>query len=144
MIDVLERRALRDRVPFLGVCLGMELLAERSEEGTARGLGWVSGEVVRFRLDDIRPRLPVPHMGWNDVQVVRDCPLFRSRLDEQRFYFAHSYHFVPEDGAVAVGLTAYGHDFVSVLASGNIFGVQFHPEKSHRYGLELLRRFVTA
>jgi glutamine amidotransferase len=119
----------------------MEILAESSEEGRDPGLGWVPGHVVRFRLDADRGDPPVPHMGWNQVLAAKTNPLIFEHEDV-RFYFAHSFHFeanAPED---VVGWTTWGYPFASAVQRGNVMGVQFHPEKSHRFGLELLRRFV--
>lgn len=136
MIDALEDRVLGDRVPFLGICVGMQLLAERGlEHGVHYGLGWIGGEV---RALEASAAIKVPHMGWNDVVPVAGAPL----IVPGEAYFLHSYHFVAaEDGDVAA-VTDHGRPVTAAVARGNIMGVQFHPEKSQAYGLALLRRFL--
>lgn len=142
--EPLQRAARQRRVPMLGICLGMQLLAESSEEGSLPGLALVPAVVKRFDASILGARLRVPHMGWNDVKVVRPHFLFESATDEQRFYFVHSYHVVCRDRMDVVGVTSYGCDFDAVIARGNISGVQFHPEKSHQFGKRLLANFARA
>jgi imidazole glycerol-phosphate synthase subunit HisH len=132
--------------PFLGICLGLQMLFESSEEGPTRGLGLLAGRVVRFRdeamtLPDGR-RLKVPHMGWSPVHQTRAHPLWAGIPDATRFYFAHSYHPAPADPAATVGTADYPSAFTCAIARANIFATQFHPEKSHRAGLQLLANFV--
>jgi glutamine amidotransferase len=140
---VLEAAATR---PFLGVCLGLQMLFQSSEEGPTRGLGLLAGQVVRFRdaamLLPGGTRLKVPHMGWSPVRQARPHRLWAGIPDEARFYFAHSYHPAPEDPALIVGTTDYPTAFTCAIARANIFATQFHPEKSHRAGLRLLANFV--
>jgi glutamine amidotransferase len=130
------------RVPILGLCLGMQLFGRRSEEGRAEGLGWIDGECRRFRFGGEQARMKVPHMGWNRVRIVaRPSPLQGMGADA-RFYFVHSYHMVCADPALMLTTTDYGITFVSGVMRDNIVGVQFHPEKSHRFGMELFRNFA--
>ncbi|WP_017671216.1 imidazole glycerol phosphate synthase subunit HisH [Blastomonas sp. AAP53] len=136
MIDALEARVLGDKVPFLGICVGMQLLADRGlEHGTQQGLGWIGGEV---RPMEATATIKVPHMGWNDVAPVAGAPL----IEPGEAYFLHSYHFVAADGADVAAVTDHGSPVTAAVARGNILGVQFHPEKSQAYGLGLLRRFL--
>jgi glutamine amidotransferase len=124
--------------PVLGICLGMQLLLDSSEEGTDAGLGLIPGTSVRF-VDS--PDLRVPHMGWNVVRPVRDDALVTDLEPESRFYFVHSYRVVPERAADVLGETDYGGTFASMIRSGNVMGAQYHPEKSHDFGKRILRNF---
>ncbi|HYJ78563.1 MAG TPA: imidazole glycerol phosphate synthase subunit HisH [Longimicrobiaceae bacterium] len=145
LIPVLNRKALDERVPVLGICLGMQLLTRHSEEGDAAGLGWIDADTVRFRFAGEQARMRVPHMGWNGVRVERESPLFPGGADEEtRFYFVHSYYVRCHDADAVLAHTSYGHPFVSAVQKGNVMGAQFHPEKSHRYGMSLLRGFAEA
>lgn len=139
---VLDRKVLVEGTPVLGICLGMQLFCTGSEEGSLPGLGWIDAETVRFHFGDAHTQLKIPHMGWNTVRVVKESPLFRDANGEQRFYFVHSYHVVCRDRRDVLTETSYGFDFTSAVQRGNIMGVQFHPEKSHRFGLNLLKNFV--
>lgn len=137
----LDRKALEERVPVLGVCLGMQLLTRGSEEGDAPGLGWIEGATVRFpRLDGLK----VPHMGWNTAVPTGSSPLLRDVGDAPRYYFVHSYCVHVDDPAHALMRTTHGVPFDAAIGRGNIFGVQFHPEKSHRHGMTILRNFAEA
>lgn len=139
--DVLNRRVLEDRVPVLGICLGMQLLTKRSDEGTRPGLGWIDAETVAFQPQRMNRRLPLPHMGWRYVSVVRNNPLLSEAGTASRFYHVHGYHLSCVDDRAIVAQTFYGYDFPSVIQVDNIMGVQFHPEKSHRFGMKLLEKF---
>lgn len=143
LVDVLGDAALRRGVPILGLCLGMHLLMAGSEEGQLPGLGWVAGRTVRFRFDGAQVALKVPHMGWNTVEVRRGASIVRGLPLDARFYFVHSYHVVCERDDDVAATTEYGYSFPSIIEHGNIMGTQFHPEKSHRFGMRFLERFVT-
>lgn len=138
--EPLEEAVLRRGAPVLGVCLGMQLMLEASEEGQLSGLGWIAGRTARFPGGIGYPR--VPHMGWNGVRPVRDNPLLPSAEGAQRFYFVHSYKVECADPADVLAVTEYGQEFCSAFARGNIYGVQFHPEKSHAYGMAMFKRFL--
>ena len=139
----LERRAVADNVPVLGICLGMQLLTRASEEGELTGLGWIAARTVAFR-GRIEPQMKSPHMGWNLVQLHTPSALTAglAQLSEPRFYFVHSYYVACDDDAMAILRTTYGVTYASAIQQGNIYGVQFHPEKSHRFGMRLLENFA--
>ncbi|HUL74553.1 MAG TPA: imidazole glycerol phosphate synthase subunit HisH [Vicinamibacterales bacterium] len=140
MRDVLDDLALRQRVPVLGVCVGMQMLGRASDEGRLPGLGWIDGRVKALAA---RPeKLPVPHMGWNDVRPVAKTRLFDQLESGARFYFLHSYYFVCDRDRDQLAVADYGGDFACAAGAGNVFGVQFHPEKSHHYGARLLQNFA--
>jgi len=127
--------------PLLGICLGMQLLCRGSDEGTQAGLGWLNTRAVHLSALDPAGRLPIPKMGWNSIEIVRRMPLLEGLESGARFYFAHSY-FVPNDGSEAIAATAeYGGRYAACVRSGIVFGAQFHPEKSHRFGLQLLANY---
>ena len=144
IVDALTQKALVERVPVLGVCLGMQLLFAGSEEGELPGLGWIPGKVVKFRLNGEDPTLRIPHMGWNWVERANDGALFAGFDETPRFYFAHSYHVEAADEADVVGWTDYGYRFAASVQHENIGGIQFHPEKSHRFGLRVFENFLAA
>ncbi len=143
LLPVLNKKALEDKIPVLGICLGMQLLTNKSEEGILPGLGWIDGACKKFDLKAIDEKLKVPHMGWNDVQPLHTEGLFKDYKDEISFYFVHSYHVVCEDKTNVLATTSYGVDFTCAIQKGNIMGVQFHPEKSHKFGMQLLKNFST-
>lgn len=141
MRPVLETLVLKDKVPVLGVCVGMQILATSSEEGRLPGLGWVPGKVRSFRSDERSASLPLPHMGWNDVQPKLGSPIFADLESDARFYFLHSYFFECDEPSHVAAVASYGLDFSCAVSAGNIYGVQFHPEKSHHFGAQLLKNF---
>ncbi|ASW82195.1 imidazole glycerol phosphate synthase subunit HisH [Vibrio anguillarum] len=143
---MLEQKVLHEKIPFLGICLGMQLVLEKSEEGQLPGLGWIKGEVKRFDFSKLtsEQRHVIPHMGWNEIFPAESPeilqPLEADRRD--RFYFVHSYHAadVPSENKLAI--CHYGYEFTCAIRKNNIFGVQFHPEKSHKFGKQLFKQFI--
>jgi len=139
LIDVLHKEVLQNKKPFLGICLGMQLIAKKSyENGKTEGLAWIDGIVVKFDSSNLK----VPHVGWNNVTYKKENVLFKDIPNSSDFYFVHSYHFTSLEDAVTSS-TDYGDDFVSSLQKENIFAVQFHPEKSQKVGLKFLENFVS-
>ncbi len=141
LIPALRARVMGDGTPVLGVCLGMQLLSRRSEEGQCEGLGWLEANTVRFRVDQTHA-LKVPHMGWNTVGLCRPHPLWADLEVGSRFYFVHGYHVVCTQEQDVLAHASYGIQFAAAVASGNVLGVQFHPEKSHKFGMQMLKNFV--
>lgn len=140
LLDVLNEAATERRVPILGICLGMHLLTKSSEEGQLKGLGWIDAQTVRFRFPE-DSGLKIPHMGWNYVEASRDNPLFQTG-SRNRFYFVHGYYVQCNSEEDTIGTARYGFEFACAVNHDNVFGVQFHPEKSHRFGMALLDGFV--
>lgn len=138
----LETLVLQDKVPVLGICVGMQILASSSDEGQLPGLGWVPGKVRAFCANEQSASLPLPHMGWNDVQPKPGSRLFAGLESDARFYFLHSYFFECEAPSNAAAVASYGLDFSCAVSAGNVYGVQFHPEKSHHFGAQLLKNFA--
>ncbi|MCB1136509.1 MAG: imidazole glycerol phosphate synthase subunit HisH, partial [Chlamydiia bacterium] len=139
--SVLDEKVRNDHTPILGICLGMQLLTRGSEEGDLPGFGWIPATVKRFQLPE-DSRLKVPHMGWNVVHPCIRHPLFAGFENEMRFYFVHSYYAKCEQSGHCLGETTHGLRFASILGHQHILGVQFHPEKSHRFGMQLLRNYI--
>ena len=137
--DLLRQKALEDNVPFLGICLGMQLLVDGSEEGEAKGLGLIRGRAIRFPKDST---LKVPHMGWNSIEITKETPLTKYLQPNSRFYFVHSYFVEAERPNDVMMRCTYGRTFDAGLCRKNIFGAQFHPEKSHKFGMSLLKSFA--
>ena len=142
LISILDKKVVREKIPILGICLGMQLFTKKSEEGFVDGLGWIDAETIRFRFHDNRNGLKIPHMGWNTITIKNHHPLLRDLGDQSRFYFVHSYHVRCENPENIVALTEYGYPFPSVISRENIIGVQFHPERSHKFGMKILKNFL--
>jgi glutamine amidotransferase len=140
MRQMLDDLVLNQRCPVLGVCVGMQMMAKRSDEGVLPGLGWIDAEVKQFNESGFQQKTHLPHMGWNDVVPI-DHPLFNG-LQNPRFYFLHSYYFAPGDPIQTLATTDYNGFFTSVAGKEHIYGVQFHPEKSHQWGVQLLKNFA--
>lgn len=140
-IEALNETVLVRKVPVLGICLGMQLMCKSSEEGKSPGLGWIDGQVKRFKIP-LDSNLKIPHMGWNTITIAKTNPLIVTDKSEQRFYFVHSYHAVCNNPDDVLATAHHGYDFTAAFSHDNIFGVQFHPEKSHRFGMALMKRFV--
>jgi glutamine amidotransferase len=136
--DLLEKKVIRDHIPVLGICLGLQLMGRSSEEGSFAGMGWLDAESKRFDSTAVR----TPHMSWNTVKYNKESKLFAGFENEARFYFAHSYYIETSDDASVAATAVYGSEFVAAVEKDNIAGVQFHPEKSHRYGMKLLKNFA--
>jgi glutamine amidotransferase len=139
--DILNKKVLTDKTPVLGICLGMQLMTLGSEEGKLPGLGWIDAESVRFRFD-VPSKFKSPHMGWNSVRLHKDSRLLKDMLPESRFYFVHSYYIRSNDPSDILTSTEYEREFTSSFERENIIGVQFHPEKSHKFGMALLKNFA--
>jgi imidazole glycerol-phosphate synthase subunit HisH len=142
LVPLLSYRVLEHRVPILGLCLGVQLFTRCSEEGKLPGLGWIEADTRRFRFSREEEGLKVPHMGWNFIEAAKPAVLLNGLPPEPRFYFVHSYHLVCDDPADVLTWTTYGYRFASGIQRGNIWGTQFHPEKSHKFGLALLKNFL--
>ncbi len=139
--DVLNHKALIEKTPVLGICLGMQLMASYGEEGDTAGLGWFDADVVRFSVQNTLTH-KVPHMGWNTTETTRPSALFANLPTQALFYFAHSYHMVCHEPTDALATTTYDYQFASVIQKDNLYGTQFHPEKSHDCGERLIANFI--
>lgn len=141
LIDILNKKVIEEKIPVLGICLGMQLLSKGSEEGSLPGLGWIDASTVRFEFED-STEYKIPHMGWNFIRQHKTGRLFDNMYPDSRFYFVHSYFFSANDPEDVLTSTTYEIEFTSAIERGNILGVQFHPVKSHKFGMKLLKNFV--
>jgi len=143
LIPVLNERVIKDKIPVLGVCVGMQLMLESSEEGIMPGLGWMKGKIVRFNRDLIPEQLKIPHMGWAEIGVSKKNNLLDGIEEAPRYYFVHSFHASLEYREDELFFATHGYQFTAGIQRENITGVQFHPEKSHKFGMKLLFNFVS-
>lgn len=154
LIEVINQKAQEEKCPILGICLGAQLMGDRSEEGVEKGLAWIPMDIVKFDKSRLGEKLKVPHMGWNKVsrrrksdskirerEHIETTTLFDGLGEDARFYFVHTYHMMPQNESHILTTTTYGYEFVSAVQHENIYGVQFHPEKSHSFGMQLLKNF---
>ncbi len=142
LVPFLEEQVCQKKKPFMGVCVGMQILANASEEGNLQGLGWIPGQVKKFTFEGEVTKLRVPHMGWNKVNPTSSDLIFKDQNPEDAFfYFVHSYYYEVADPMSSLATTTYGKEFTSIVKKDNIYGVQFHPEKSHKHGLLLFKNF---
>ena len=140
--DELEKQVIINNIPVIGICVGMQMLAKSSDEGKLAGLGWIDGVVKIFDASKIPFKTRLPHMGWNTIDPVKKVPLLEGFDTQSRFYFLHSYYFVCNNPDDIIATTSYGISYTSAFARNNIFGIQFHPEKSHKNGIQLLHNFA--
>jgi glutamine amidotransferase len=141
LLDDLKEMVIHRAVPVLGICVGMQLMMEGSDEGLEAGLAWIKGRTIKFVREQLPERYKIPHMGWAEVKQNKQSALLRDMDEETRFYFVHSYHVVPENPNDVLLYADHGYRFAAAIESDNIVGVQFHPEKSHRFGMKLLENF---
>lgn len=141
MVPLLNYKVLEQKTPILGICLGMQLFSKKSEEGQLPGLSWIDSETVLFKFSK-EENLTLPHMSWNSIEIAKKSKIFTNNLDDTRFYFVHSYHMVCKDQSDILAKSKYGIEFTSAVEHNNILGVQFHPEKSHKFGMNVLKNFA--
>ena len=139
--DILDYKVQKEKIPVLGICLGMQLFSGKSDEGTLPGLSWIDADTRRFEFRNTK-EFKIPHMGWNFVKQHKESNLFRDMFPDPRFYFVHSYFLKTNDTSDVITSSMYEIEFTSSIERGNILGVQFHPEKSHKFGIKLLKNFV--
>lgn len=140
--ETLDKLALKHKLPVMGICVGMQMLAKSSEEGVLPGLGWIDATVKRFDTSVLKSKTQLPHMGWNTIHPNKDNPLMVNISNDSRFYFLHSYYFQCNNPNDTIATTEYGIQYTSAVNIKNIYGVQFHPEKSHQWGIQLLKNFA--
>lgn len=141
LIETLNNEVLINKKPILGICLGMQLMANKSEEGNVNGLGWIDAEVVKFKITDTLKH-KVPHTGWNQIKILKQTALMQNIPNLSEFYFVHSYHFKTNNASDNLNETDFEYPFISAIQKNNIYGVQYHPEKSHDVGTQLLKNFI--
>jgi imidazole glycerol-phosphate synthase subunit HisH len=139
---LIEQKVLNEKVPVLGICVGLQMFMRSSEEGKLPGLGWINGDTIRFKTNKMPSTLKVPNMGWLEINITKTSKLTQG-LEQSRFYFAHSYHVQLDEMKPQLITAHYGYEYTVGIEWNNIVGVQFHPEKSHRFGMQLLKNFAT-
>ena len=137
---LVTKKVIEDKIPLLGICVGLQMLMENSEEGSEPGLGWIAGRTVKFKREKLGD-LKIPHMGWTDVKLSKPSELTKGLDDRPRFYFVHSFYVLPDRKEDELLQANYGYDFTAAISRDNIFAVQFHPEKSHKFGMRILENF---
>jgi len=142
IINPLKKAILENQIPILGICLGMQLFTKKSEEGSLAGFGLFDCNTIKFQIPRHETRLKIPHMGWNTIKILQESPLLENISKDPRFYFVHSFHVNCQIQGFITAVTNYGYDFPSVIQNKNIYGVQFHPERSHSQGLTILKNFA--
>lgn len=142
LIEALNTKVYENRTPIMGICLGMQLMTKKSDEGYESGLGYIDAQVNKFKFNEQQNELKIPHMGWNTINIINQCKLFKDMPVDSRFYFVHSYYVNCHKSENILAITHYGKDFTSAFQKNNIVGVQFHPEKSHKFGMILLKNFL--
>jgi len=142
LIPVLNNLVIKKKIPILGICLGIQLFTKHSEEGDVDGLGWIDAETKRFNFRGNSAKLKIPHIGWNTINIKKDTFLFNNMSKEMYYYFVHSYHVSCNNLEPILATTKYGYEFVSAIQKDNIYGTQFHPEKSHRIGMQIIKNFL--
>ncbi len=142
MRQKLDELVLIKKIPIIGICVGMQMMGNKSEEGNSEGLKWIDADILKFDENLINQRTKIPHMGWNDVSPINEHPLFKGLEKNAIFYFLHSYYFKCNKKEDSIAISDYGIPFTSAVNSNNVYGIQFHPEKSHQYGEKLLHNFA--
>ena len=141
LTDTLSEFALNNKKPLLGICVGLQMFADIGyEEVETKGLGWISGKVSK--IDNQNGKYKLPHIGWNQINIVKDCKIFKDIENNAHMYFVHSYQFIPNDNSVTAAITDYSSKIVCAIEKDNIFGTQFHPEKSDKTGLKIINNFI--
>lgn len=142
VVEILNKKVLVDKTPILGICLGVQLMTKGSEEGQLPGLGWFEAKTIKFSFKEQQVKLKIPHMGWSDTFFKKHSNIFNINEEEHRYYYVHSYHLSTNIESDVLSTAFYGYEFVSGLERDNIIGLQFHPEKSHKFGMEIFNNFI--